>query len=80
MKRATLEFNMEYPHERNEFMRAVHGTDVFLVLHDFFEESLRQRIRYDDSLPEEQQELLETLRNELHGYMEHRGVNLDWLD
>lgn len=58
---ANISFNL--PEEEDEFNYALNGKKIGLNLSDFYNLSLRHRLKYLD-LPTEQHELIEQIRNE----------------
>jgi len=61
--------------DREDFYMAFHGRDFYRVLWEFDEDVLRAKIKYDESLTDEQTELLEKVRDELREIMDDHGVD-----
>lgn len=68
--------NFEMPEERNDFLLASHGQDFYLVLWNFDNFNLRNRIKHGN-FSDETREELEKLRQELNELMNDYGVSLD---
>jgi hypothetical protein len=80
MAKGILEFDLTEPFEHSAFKRAAHATDAYLALHDIQQDMLRKRYKYDDSLSDEQHDLVETMYEEFFRILEYRGVNMDDLE
>jgi len=72
--KAILEFNL--PDDEDSLKLARDGPKWFCVVCDFYEDSIRRRLKYD-SLPNNDYHVIETLRDELHTVMDDNGVSLD---
>lgn len=57
-----LEFSL--PEENEDYESAVNGGKLQGMVDDFYEQSIRRRIKYDDTLTKKEIALLETLREE----------------
>ena len=71
--KAILEFNL--PEEQYEFNNAIKGGDWKDVCWQM-DQYLRKRIKYDESLSEEQLRVYEGVREELYGFMVKNKVDL----
>ena len=68
-----LEFNL--PEERVDFERAQKADAIIAVLNEFYNESIRRRVKYEsDAYTKEQIELLDTLKSELHATVDFHGL------
>ena len=70
---AILKFNL--PEEQYEFNNAIKGGDWKDVCWQM-DQYLRKRIKYDESLSEEQLRVYEGVREELYGFMNENKVDL----
>ena len=70
---AILKFNL--PEEQYEFNNAIKGGDWKNVCWQM-DQYLRKRIKYDESLSEEQLRVYEGVREELYGFMNENKVDL----
>ena len=61
--KAVLKFDLD--EEREEFNNAIKGGLYLRVLQEF-DEQLRKKIKYDGSITEEQYEIYDKIREELH--------------
>jgi len=71
--KAILEFNL--PEDQPEFNNAIKGGDWKHVCWEM-DQYLRKRIKYDESLSEEQLRVYEGVREELYGFMVENKVDL----
>ncbi len=71
--KAILEFNL--PEDQPEFNNAIKGGDWKHVCWQM-DQYLRKRIKYDESLSEEQLKVYEGVREELYGFMNENNVDL----
>jgi len=71
--KATLEFNL--PEEQVEFNLAVNGNKWSFVAWKIDQE-LRSKIKYSESITEEQRDIYQEVRNLINEYMMEQG--LDW--
>ena len=71
--KATLEFNL--PEEQVEFDLAVNGNKWSYVAWKVDQE-LRSKIKYSESITEEQRDIYQEVRNLINEYMLEQGV--DW--
>ena len=71
--KAILEFNL--PEDQPEFNNAIKGGDWKHVCWQM-DQYLRKRIKYDESLSEEQLRVYEGVREELYGFMNENKVDL----
>ena len=71
--KATLEFNL--PEEQVEFNLAVNGNKWSFVAWKIDQE-LRSKIKYSESITEEQRDIYQEVRNLINEYMLEQGV--DW--
>ena len=70
-----LKFNLEDPYARNAFVRAQKATDFYIAMTDFDNNSLRQRVKYED-LDEKSYELVEAIRSEFFQLLEEYNIDL----
>jgi hypothetical protein len=71
--KAILEFNL--PEEQPEFDLAVNGNKWSFVAWKIDQE-LRSKIKYSESITEEQRDIYQEVRNSINEYMIEQG--LDW--
>ena len=71
--KAILEFSL--PEDQPEFNNAIKGGDWKHVCWQI-DQYLRKRIKYDESLSEEQLRVYEGVREELYGFMVENKVDL----
>lgn len=71
--KATLEFNL--PEEQVEFNLAVNG-NKWSFLAWKVDQELRSKIKYSESITEEQRDIYQEVRNLINEYMIEQGV--DW--
>ena len=71
--KATIEFNL--PEEQVEFNLAVNGNKWSFVAWKIDQE-LRNKIKYSESITEEQRDIYQEVRNLINEYMMEQG--LDW--
>jgi len=71
--KATLKFNL--PEEQPEFDLAVNGSKWSFVAWKVDQE-LRSKIKYSESITEEQRDIYQEVRNLINEYMIEQG--LDW--
>jgi hypothetical protein len=71
--KAILEFSL--PEDQPEFNNAIKGGDWKHVCWEM-DQYLRKRIKYDESLSEEQLRVYESVREELYGFMIENKVDL----
>jgi hypothetical protein len=71
--KAILEFNL--PEEQPEFDLAVNGNKWSFVAWKIDQE-LRSKIKYSESITEEQRDIYQEVRNSINEYMLEQG--LDW--
>ena len=71
--KATLKFNL--PEEQPEFDLAVNGNKWSFVAWKIDQE-LRSKIKYSESITEEQRDIYQEVRNSINEYMIEQG--LDW--
>ena len=79
--KAILEFNLDEGEDRTAHLRAVKALDMTIVLWDM-DQYLRSQMKYgtkDGELSDDAYKALENAREELRGFMEDRGINLDEL-
>jgi hypothetical protein len=72
--KATLEFNL--PDEREVFETAVKGWDYYMVLNDF-DQWLRNQIKHNDMLSEQDAERYQKLREKLYDLLDERGLKME---
>lgn len=71
--KAILEFNL--PEDQPEFNTAIQGSDWKHVCWEM-EQYLRKKVKYDDSLSEEQREVYEDMREEFNSIMNENNLDL----
>ena len=79
MATATLTFDLTEVPEKQAHIRALRGTEAYLVIHSIFEDSLRRRIKYGE-LSTAEVTLLEEIRSEIHDYLDYYGVDMNDLE
>jgi hypothetical protein len=78
---ATLKFNLDDHHQRNEHKRCINATKAYIVLHEFMYTELRNLIKYNgDSYSEETIRVVDELRSKLNNLMEENGIDLNDLE
>ena len=65
MPTATLTFDLNEPDERRAHLECVKAPDVIMAVYDF-NNFLREKMKYDDKLTEEQYGVYETVSDKLH--------------
>lgn len=71
--KATLTFNLE--EERVEFEQALKGTEYYCAAFEFYQNSIRKRLKYEsDNLTDEQVKLLEEIKEEF--VLAFEGLNV----
>ena len=63
--------------DREDFYLAFHGKDFYFTLWEFDQDVLRKKIKYDESLTQEQLDIVEKIRDELYEVMSEHGVDFD---
>ena len=69
--KAILEFNL--PEEKQEYQLAANATDYAITLEEF-DNYLRGKIKYDDTLTEEQCHVFEEVREKLWEFKNDNGI------
>lgn len=77
MPKATLEFNLDDPDDRNQHLLAIHAADWALVA-SAMDETLRSRLKYGHEL-KSANDALEFVRSQLHSEMDAHGISLDMI-
>jgi len=73
--KATLEFNL--PEETIEHKDAINGSTFKAILWDFHQDSIRKRLKYDDSLTDKEYELIEKIQTEFFECIGNAGVSIE---
>lgn len=71
-----MRFKLE-TNDRDDFYLAFHGKDFYFTLWEFDQDVLRKKIKYDESLTEEQTAMLEKVRDELYEIMNEHGIDFE---
>jgi hypothetical protein len=71
---AILKFNL--PDDQDDFRYAVEGTKWFLVVHTF-DQYLRNQMKYNDNLTDEEYGLLEKVREELRSTINENQLSFE---
>lgn len=72
--KATLEFNL--PDDEHEFNMAITGSKWSLVAWDI-DQYLRTRMKYEDSISDEQYKAVEAARKKLRDIISNYGLDID---
>jgi len=76
MAKVTLEFDMF--EEANELKAAMNGSKVQCAISDFYEFSIRKRLKYEsDSYTKKELELIEQIKKEFFEALDGHDVKLD---
>jgi len=78
MSKIILKFDTNDPEDREEFNRCSRASDLCFLLWDF-DQHLREQIKYNENLTEEQANTYEEIREKLYDMMEEKGLNFDYL-
>lgn len=73
MPKAILEFDL--PEEAQEHNTAVRGVVYLAVLEDF-DNYLRNKIKYGESVPEQEKVVIQNIRDTFHEFLKDRNVEL----
>ena len=76
MAKAILEFDLSEPDDASEHMRMIKSLDLTLVLWDM-DQYLRTRLKYEESISDEEYKAVEAAREKLYELMNARSVSLD---
>lgn len=76
--KAILEFNFENEYDSTQYKRATKAYETVLSLWEI-DQFLRNELKYNDKLSEEEYKVLEQVRNEFYNIINNNGVNLDEL-
>ena len=72
--KAILEFDL--PEERYDFYLAVKGFEWYSAMYDL-DQHLRSKVKYDDSLTDEQYIVYDGIREKLHDILYDRGISFE---
>jgi regulator of protease activity HflC (stomatin/prohibitin superfamily) len=70
---STFTFNL--PQEQEELENALYGSKYKIILRDL-DEMLRSKLKYDETLTEEQEQIYQEIRDSLNEAFEDWGVSL----
>jgi hypothetical protein len=76
MAKAILEYDLSDEDDNNSHARAVKSLDLCLVLWDM-DQYLRSQTKYNESLTQEQWNVLDETRTKLYEIMNARAISLD---
>jgi len=76
MAKAILEFDLNEPEDRNEHERMLKSLDLCLALWDM-DQYLRSQTKYNESLTQEQWDVLDETRTKLYEIMNAKAISLD---
>lgn len=65
MPTATLTFDLNDPDDKRAHLECLKAPDVIMVVYDF-NTFLREKLKYDENLTEEQYKVYETVSDKLH--------------
>ena len=63
--------------DREDFYLAFHGKDFYFTLWEFDQDVLRKKIKYDESLTEEQTAIYQEIRDKLYEIMDEHGIDFN---
>lgn len=75
--KAKLTFDLMDNEQKRKFKTALKADDLVFALREFDEHVLRQMIKYDPNLTQDQLEVLEKVRGELHDLLRDNDIDLD---
>lgn len=78
MAKAILEYNLADPDDSHYHKLAVKSSDLIVSLWEI-DQYLRSRLKYEDSLSEEQYSVLEETRDRLYSILSENGISFDEL-
>jgi hypothetical protein len=76
MAKAILEFDLNETEDRNEHERMLKSLDLCLALWDM-DQYLRSQTKYNESLTQEQWDILDETRTKLYEIMNAKAISLD---
>lgn len=76
MAKATLEFDLNDPEDALQHTRMMKSLDMALVLWDI-DQYLRTRLKYEDSISDDEYKAVDAAREKLYELMNQRSVSLD---
>lgn len=71
--KSTLTFNL--PQEQEELENALYGSKYKTILRDL-DEMLRSKLKYDETLTEEQEQIYQEIRDSIHEAFNDWNLNL----
>jgi len=78
MAKAILEFDLNEPDDKQAHMRAIKSLDMMLALWDI-DQYLRKQVKYNESLTDEQHNVLDEAREEFYSIINKHGISFDEL-
>jgi len=79
MAKATLEFDLEEPHERQSHLRAAQSDNLFAAVSQTLDD-IRKELKYpDDTKDKDAVETLEWVRTQLLQALEDNGIDFEFL-
>lgn len=76
---AVLVFDLDKPEDEAAHKRAINATNAYLVLHDFYNNSLRKRWKYAD-LPEDKHDLVMEINGEFCEMLNAYDIDMNDLE
>ena len=77
--KANLQFNLDDSFEKNAHLRALNGTKAYIAIFEIMNDVFRQRIKYGNLKPPQQNLLLE-MQKEVNGILDNNDINLNHLE
>lgn len=78
MAKAILEFDLNEPEDASEHMRMIKSLSIVVVLWEM-DQYLRARLKYEDSMSEDEYKAVDAAREKLYELMSAHSVSLDEL-
>lgn len=78
MAKAILEFDLNEPEDASEHMRMIKSLSIVVVLWEM-DQYLRARLKYEDSMSEDEYKAVDAAREKLYELMNAHSVSLDEL-
>jgi hypothetical protein len=78
MAKAILEFDLNDSDDRVEHARMMKSLDILMMMHEY-DQYLRSETRYNESLSQEEHDVLQKAREKFYELMNSRGISIDEL-
>lgn len=69
-----LKFNL--PEDRDELTLAQKGSDFYCAIHEFDQQYLRTKIKYDETVTDEQLKIYQDIRDKLYTCLQEHNIDL----